>query len=192
MKIGTKVRAAATMMFLLFGVAAPAHAGSLPFLNGSGVWRFFGNCQDCAFRAEQTNYPVTATLTLQNYVQGFALTNANFVSFQYDGSNLLPAYTVTGASLSPLNFISLTGTLWDGGPENFSLAFGPTGYFNMQADRNWQTCVTAVGNCSPADYGDRGNLSLGNSTVPEPATYVLMAAGLGVLGIASRRRKLPV
>ena len=195
MRVGTKVRGAILSGMMFLGVAPSAHAGLV--LNGSGAWRFFGNCVDCV-AVGQPPQGVTATLTLQNYIQGTALTNANFVSFRYDGSNLLPpGYTVSlasmGISVVPnYIFTSLTGNLTAGGSEGVNLGFnGPYGFFTLSsANRAWQTCTgTPIPNC-PDDLGNSGNFILNNAqTVPEPATYALMAVGLAALGVTSRKRK---
>ena len=194
MKIGITVRTAIISGIMCLGVAPAAHAGLAA--NGSGVWRFFGNCVDCAIQAERQNFPVTATLTLQNYVQGAALANANFVSFVYDGSNLLTPFTVSrpaGGSITVpnnYNLVTFSGNLTNGGAESFDLAFGTVGgYFRMQLNRSWQTCVANCGG-GPSDLGNGGNLVLGNAqTVPEPGTYALMAVGLAIVGYVSRRRQ---
>ncbi len=175
---------ALTVGLLLMGLSSSAHAGVVAF-NGSGAWRFFGNCQDCAAAAQQQNRPVTGTLTLQNYLQGTALTNANFVSFRYDGSNLLAPYTVPGAAPT-LNFVNLGGFLTQGGAQQVFLDFGTQGYFDL-AGGNWATCVT---NCLlPDDFGNNGSFVLQSQTVPEPGTYALLVVGLGALGFASRRKQ---
>ena len=60
---------------------------------------FSGNCEDCAAALQRPNFAVTARLVLQNYFQGSAITLANFVSFSYDGSNLLQPYSILSSSL---------------------------------------------------------------------------------------------
>ena len=179
MRSGLKARTAIMIGMMLLGISSSAKAGVV-LLNGSGAWRFFGNCQDCAIGGR----PVTATLTLQNYIQGTALANANFVSFVYDGSNLLLPYSVPSAGLA---FVSLTGNLTDGGSESVFLRFGFGGFFDMIPDRRWATC--GVGCFNDNDNGNAGNFVLGAQTVPEPASYALMALGLAGVAVVSRRRQ---
>jgi len=130
-------------------------------------------------------YPVTATLTLQNYIQGQTLVNSNFVSFAYGGSNLLLPYTVP----TQFAFGNLSGNLINGGAESLFLTFSSGGYFNMQTTRVWQTCAGAQ--CqTPDDMGNNGNFVRdAPSTVPEPGTYALLAFGLGSLGVASKLKR---
>ena len=184
MRVGSKSRTAIVLGMMLFGMSSQAHAVLAVPLNGSGVWRFSGNCTDCATRNETPFYAVTATLTLQNYLQGTALSNTNFVSFVYGGSNLLSSYAVP----TPFTFGNLSGNLTAGGTESLFLNFNSGGYFYMQTDKTWATCAS---NCAiAADYGTNGNLRLdGPSTVPEPGTYALLAFGLGTLGVASKFKR---
>ncbi len=189
MRVGSKSLTAIALGMMLFGVSSQARAATIPSLNGSGAWRFSGNCIDCAAGNGTLLFPVTATLTLKDYTQGVALTNTNFVSFVYDGSNLLYSYAVP----IPYTFGSLSGNLTAGGTEslflNFNsggfLDFNSGGYFYMTTGKTWETCDY---NCGvAADYGTNGNLRLdGPSTVPEPGTYALLAFGLGTLGVASK------
>lgn len=48
-------------------------------------------------------------------------------------------------------------------------------------------CVAVLGNCS--GIGVTGNVGATLAPVPEPETYALMFAGLGVVGFMARRRK---
>lgn len=185
MRVGSRARSAFVIGLMLLGVSSQAHA-TLALIPGSGVWRFFGNCTDCAGTAfrDVAPYPVTATLTLQNYIQGQTLVNSNFVSFAYGGSNLLLPYTVP----TQFAFGNLSGNLINGGSESLFLTFSSGGYFDMRSNRTWSTCAAGV-NC-PADYGTNGNLVFdGPSTVPEPGTYALLAFGLGTLGVASKLKR---
>ncbi len=179
MKVGHRSRTAIVMGMMLLGMSAKAHATVASPLS---VWRFFGNCVDCGYRNNVTSYAVTATLTLQNYMQGATLNNSNFVSFVYNGSNLLPTYTVPSVSLA---FVGLVGNLTNGGSENIELTFGSGGYFRMQTYRSWQTCTSSCD--TNDDYGNIGNLVLdGPRTIPEPGTYALLVFGLGSLGVAGK------
>ncbi len=183
MRVGSRTRTAFVIGLMMLGVSSQAHA-TLALIPGSGVWRFFGNCTDCAGTVfgDVAPYPVTATLTLQNYIQGQTLVNSNFVSFAYGGSNLLLPYTVP----TSFAFVGLTGNLTNGGVEELRLTFSSGGYFDMRSSRTWSTCAAGV-NC-PLDYGTNGNLVL-DTTVPEPSSYALLAFGLGTLGVASTLKK---
>ena len=54
------------------------------------TYNISANCEDCAAAAGQDFYAVSGQLTLRNYTLGQQLSNVNFVSFNYGGSNLIP------------------------------------------------------------------------------------------------------
>ena len=142
------------------------------------------------------------------YVEGTDLTNDNFVSFEYDGSNLMLPYLVladmfpvrVGASASPSvpthGFYSMTGNLTNGGDQWLALGFGDGLEFTLGIEGNWFTCGTN-GNgyyevpCSwmnNNDYGSQGSLSRVVNPVPAPPVAALLGVGMGVFGIVRRRR----
>jgi len=166
------------------------------------VYNFLGDCADCAAAAGTGSYPVTAHLTLADYVPGTTLDNSNFVRFSYDGSNLLDPYVVTpsgGFSDAPPwrhGFYQIEGNLVIGGPQTLNLQFGDGLEFTLDApggSGDWFTCGVANGKyygvpCSWQINHDNGTVGafVGSAPVPEPAGYVLM--GLGLLGLAALRR----
>lgn len=99
------------------------------------TFNFSGNCEDCAIAGELSSYAVTARLVLQNYFQGNTISAANFVSFVYGGSNLLPAYSISSADLTFLRgFIPVAlpnAALFDVG--------GTSRFFYGQDTGRWET-----------------------------------------------------
>jgi len=135
---------------------------------------FTGKCSDCAGT-------VSAQLTLQNYTLGDPITSgagANFVSFTYDGSNLLPAFTFTsltaglfvrGAIMAPLP-----------GPEFVQVGVNPSNLqFQSGTTGSW---FAGVG-------GDNGIDGTWSVPVPEPSSVAVLAAGLVGFGVMRRRRR---
>ena len=202
MRFVTAVRGAIVGATVLAGlcVATPAQANT--------IWSFTGNCEDCAVAANTQTYEVTATLVLQDYVEGTDLTNDNFVSFAYDGSNLLLPYLVVpglfparvaspALTAGPTHQLySLTGNLTNGGDQWLALGFGDGLEFTLGIEGNWFTCGTN-GNgyyevpCSwmnNNDYGSQGSLSRVVNPVPAPPVAALLGVGMGVFGIVRRRR----
>lgn len=98
--------------------------------------------------------------------------------------------SVTGSDAASINFsnanlngIALTGF---GGPTVFGYAQGqilaPTNILF-----NGPLVLTVMGNTKGGSYGGTFNLNL--APVPEPETYGMMLAGLGILAFLARRRK---
>ena len=136
---------------------------------------FSGHCSDCAG-------DVTARLVLQNYSQGNTLNPTEFVSFTYDGSNLLSPYSILPAT--PLFNVSgnIPGAL--PGAADFHVG-DPSHFFGLLPSGFWQT-----GDPNLGDFGNSGSFSPNApSSVPEPATMLLMGAALAAAGVARRLRK---
>jgi len=113
-----------------------------------------------------------ATLVVQNYTLGTALTICNLVSFTYS-SNVIPSYTITPSSAG----VTFGGTLPASlpGPPTAELFVGATGdpYFESNTNGTWQDEF--------GDLGTGGTWSI-PSTVPTLSTAVLCALGLLLAG----------
>ena len=141
---------------------------------------FSGNCEDCASLSNPLNHRITARLVLQNYIQNNPINSINFVSFSYDGSDRLPAYSILPSSL-----LSVSGNIPFAlpGPLEFHVT-GANNYFDLSVLGRWDTGVARP---TSADTGGSGTLS--PNAVPEPATMLLMGAALAAAGLARRRRQ---
>lgn len=141
---------------------------------------FSANCEDCAAALQRPNFAVTAKLVLQNYLHGADITLANFVSFRYDGSNLLDPYSIFASSLP-----EVSGHISFASPStNVFHVTGVNRYFDLFSLGRWDTGVPPR---TSADNGGSG--TFGPNAVPEPATVLLMGAALAAAGLARRRRQ---
>ncbi|WP_219118893.1 FxDxF family PEP-CTERM protein [Janthinobacterium sp. UMAB-56] len=125
---------------------------------------------------------------LGDFVDTFTFTpDATFGS---TAQAFLANLSVTGADSSSIHFtgadlngVALTGF---GGPTVFGYAQGeilaPTSILF-----NGSLVLTVMGNTQGGSYGGVFNLNL--APVPEPETYGMLLAGLGILGFLARRRK---
>ena len=107
--------------------------------------------------------------TAQAFLANLSVTGSDSSSIHFTGANL--------------NGISLSGF---GGPTVFGYAQGevlaPTSVLF-----NGPLVLTVMGNTKGGSYGGVFNLNL--APVPEPETYGMLLAGLGILGFLARRRK---
>jgi hypothetical protein len=92
---------AATLGFALLGSLGltTAEAGSGPPMQST--FYYYANCTDCAAAAGVVTFGVLGTLTLSGYTSGNAIAAHDFVKFSYSGSNLVGAYEVIPAVLTP-------------------------------------------------------------------------------------------
>jgi hypothetical protein len=151
---------------------------ALPSTIINSQFTFQGICTDCSGSA-------TATLILQNYVQGNDIVLDNLVSFHYDGTDLLEAFTITPASqdVNIAGVIPLTLPAF----AYFDITFtSPTlGWLSFSSDEAGGWIASG-----PRDYGTNGvwNGASVPGDVPEPGGLLMVAAGLMLIWM--RRRKI--
>jgi hypothetical protein len=167
------------------------------------------NCIDCAQTSGSNQFPVVGTLTLSDYTPGEELTDANFVSFVYGGSNLIGAYSVTnnGNDGNPrttdLVFSAISGILGAiRASYDVEIFFQQTGPFSdFDPIFNFSTAMSgAFDTCTPATAvscffgipGDFGSAAVWNlvsapGQVPLPGSVALLLAGL--IAVSMKREK---
>jgi hypothetical protein len=133
---------------------------------------FTGTCTDCIGT-------VTATLELGNYTQGDPITAANFIEFTYDGSNLLPGFTILPADLTFIEG-SIPAALPSAARVIVVGANPPVGFVS-------DTGGTWLVGLPEDDFGSNGIWAA--AAVPEPASWALLGSSLLMLGLTWRRRR---
>jgi hypothetical protein len=150
--------------------ASTVHPTSITLAAPHQTFAFSGLCSDCSGTA-------TGTLTLTNdYVPGNALDLNHFVSFAYDGTDLLSPFTITAAETP-----SISGSLpaiLPGSANGLQLVTS-SHQFNSNAG-DW--CVGA--SCA-SDFGTQGAFTA--AATPEPASMGLLALGLAAVATIRRR-----
>ena len=140
------------------------------------TYDFNGTCSDC-------NGTAYAQLVLDNYTLGNSIAGS-FGSFTYDGTNLLPTFTITAADLP-----SVSGTLPPTLPAAASVSvlaiIGNTSY-DFQSGTTGFWCA---GNSCAADTGNSSSWAVASATpAPEPASLAILTGGVLMLAGAARRR----
>jgi hypothetical protein len=126
-----------------------------------------------ANNGELIDYLASLTSYTQTFAQAATITFSwTYTSYDTDGGNYDPAgYTLNGTQYQ-LSTSSLTGVSTSG-TTTVSVAAGDT--FGWYVDSVDSSAGAAV-------------LAITVLAVPEPATYAMLLAGLGMIGFAARRR----
>jgi PEP-CTERM motif len=92
-------------------------------------------------------------------------------------------------SLIPNTLIGRVGTVpYDGNESNWPNVF-LTEASNGTVPPVWGLSVCDLERCNDSDFLGPYSIAESTSPIPEPSTYALMLAGLGLLGFIARRRR---
>lgn len=137
----------------------------------------------------------TVTVNSGNVAVMPSLVNDTFTFSLASASSVQSNVTTIFGSLSPA-FYSIVSTGADhvvGGTDDtvitgFAFTSTSTGHFTNLSAGNYYFNVFAMANQAPSAYAISASATA--LPVPEPETYAMLAAGLGVMGfVASRRRR---
>lgn len=153
--------------------------------------------------ASHATKPVDLSKNAAKYTASFAsgLANATFTdqfSFHVSSTSLLVADVTstalsasTGLDLTSFAVYSSTGTLLFSGTQK---ATGIVDNWKLNASNQVLAAgdyyLQVIGKINSAGAGSlSGNIALKVVAVPEPETYAMLLAGLGLIGFVARRRK---
>ncbi|WP_296509965.1 FxDxF family PEP-CTERM protein [Rhodoferax sp.] len=156
-------KTAAAVMLMASAVAAQAATFSVGPLSTS-----YANTVDFAGSFEDTY-----TFTLPGSFSGVA---GSYIGFDFAGTGLATSFSFgSGASSTPTVSLPLNGTLSGVDVASYSttlpLTPGASYWFKLSGT------------------GDLGSYTVTLAPVPEPETYALLLAGLGLMGVIARRRQ---
>jgi hypothetical protein len=141
-----------------------------------------GICTDCVAGETES---VTGTLILTDFVADESLSLSNFVSFTYNGSSILDPFTIASSDASGLDgVLTADGTV----TTDFQLSFTPakTTGISPLAVYSFTVLVDGEWDLAGFDEGTNGTFRPASS-VPVPATLVLLPFGLAAMRVARRR-----
>jgi hypothetical protein len=119
-----------------------------------------------------------------NLARGIMLSKNDGGTFSFTSIDLAPVSTSwgSGATVSFIGNIHGGGTISSSYTLNSSFAFQT---FSLSGFNN----LDSVTWTQASPYHQFDNVVLDGSPVPEPATYVMLLTGLGLIGFTARRRK---
>jgi hypothetical protein len=206
----SKIIFANTLLGLVLAAGA-ALAGNAS-AQGVDYYKWDGLCADCVPTGDPA-MPVTAMLGLKNYTGGIGngILADSFVSFTYQRpDNFSILADTTSANIAIGGWVPAAGApapyfdvdayftlAWNVGTEQYS--------FTTSGKGGWMLALNGLsldehedGSGHSNEYHESSHFHFDHhdddgghtSPVPEPETYAMLLAGLGLVGFAARRRKL--